>query len=214
MSSHVSETIKTYDRIAKDYGITAVPELRAWHEESMRKFQSYLKSERILVAACGDGRDSRFLKSLGLSVFSFDLSEGMLNEARRHDPQGEYISMDLRSITQLKEKFGGIVATGCLYHLSESEFERCISDIASILMRDGVFYLSMKTGSGAETKSTPGKGYPGGEEAKDKLSGPRFYQYYSPEQLIAFLKPEFDVLDWRNKEAQKEGVVEFWVRKR
>ena len=116
-----------------------------------------MKSNRVLVAACGDGRASRLLNSLGLSILSFDLSEGMLNEARRHDPQGEYISMDLRSISELEEKFGGVVATGCLYHLSENEFERCISDIASVLVRDGIFYLSMKTGSGAEIKSTPGK---------------------------------------------------------
>ena len=95
---HVKETIATYNRIAPDYKLTATPEMRAWEEESMRRFSGYLAGKSVLVPGCGDGRDSRFLASLGLTITSFDLSEEMLNIARAEDPRGSYTLMDLRDI--------------------------------------------------------------------------------------------------------------------
>jgi hypothetical protein len=68
MDEHVRKTIATYDVIAPHYRVTAIPELRAWEESSMRLFASYLQGSRVLVPGCGDGRDSRYLSSLGLDV--------------------------------------------------------------------------------------------------------------------------------------------------
>src|ERR1700681_3755024 len=87
---HVAQTIATYNLIAPDYKLTATPEMRAWEENSMRRFSGYLAGKRVLVPGCGDGRDSRFLRSLGLVVHSFDLSEEMLKIAMAQDPEGSY----------------------------------------------------------------------------------------------------------------------------
>src|SRR6202166_4022933 len=78
---HVKQTIATYNLIAPDYKLTATPEMRAWEEESMRKFAGYLAGKQVLVPGCGDGRDSRFLLSLGLAITSFDLSDSILKIA-------------------------------------------------------------------------------------------------------------------------------------
>jgi hypothetical protein len=64
-SEHVKQTIFTYNLIASDYKLTATPEMRAWEERSMRRFAGYLAGKCVLVPGCGDGRDSRFLASLG-----------------------------------------------------------------------------------------------------------------------------------------------------
>ena len=77
-NDHVTQTIATYNVIAPDYKLTATPEMRAWEEKSMRMFGGFLPGKRVLVPGCGDGRDSRFLASLGLAITSFDLSEEML----------------------------------------------------------------------------------------------------------------------------------------
>src|SRR5205085_11946179 len=107
-ADHVAQSIATYDAIAEHYHVTATPELRAWKEASMRRFAEYLSGKRVLVPGCGDGRDSRFLSSLGLAVISFDLSRGMLAAARESDPHGAYLQMDLRDMASLEGPYDGI----------------------------------------------------------------------------------------------------------
>ncbi len=41
--------------------------------------------------ACGCGRSTRFLKSLGFDTIGVDISQAMLTNALRHDPEGEYL---------------------------------------------------------------------------------------------------------------------------
>ena len=72
-NDYVAQTIATYNVIAPDYKLTATPEMRAWEENSIRRFGGYLAGKRVLVPGCGDGRDSDFLRSLGLEIHSFDL---------------------------------------------------------------------------------------------------------------------------------------------
>jgi len=113
---HTAHTIETYDQIATDYHLIATPEHRAWLEGSMREFHSRLPGKHVLVAGCGEGRDSRYLQTLGAHVISFDLSEGMLLLARASDPAGTYLSLDLRQAQKIEQAFDGIWACACLYH--------------------------------------------------------------------------------------------------
>lgn len=176
----------------------------------MRRFSSYLRGHRVLVAGCGDGRDSRFLRSLGLAVSSFDLSEAMLKIARTQDPDGDYRSLDLRDISRCAGPYDGIHASGCLYHLTRPEFARCVKDCWELLSTGGVFYFNMKEGSGERFEETPGPRYPGGAEARERLQGKRFYAYYQREELLTLLDG-FKVLH-EQKLVPGEGGFEFWAQ--
>ena len=46
---------------------------------------------RALDFGCGAGRSTRFLRSLGFSAVGIDVSNAMLEEARRADPGGTYL---------------------------------------------------------------------------------------------------------------------------
>ena len=210
MSSHVEKTIATYDRIAPAYALTATPEIRAWEKKSLRMFRELLRGPSVLVVGCGDGRDSRYLSSLGLQVVSLDLSEGMLSEARRHDPGGTYLKRDLRSIGQLGRRFDGVHASGCLYHITRTEFETFLQDVTTVLNSQGVFYLNMKLGSGEEVRAVPGSAYPGGAEAQKALVGERYYCYYSHEELLSSFA-KFKILHWQDMSVQLEGLNEYWL---
>jgi SAM-dependent methyltransferase len=208
---YVAQTIATYNMIAPDYKLTATPEMRAWEEDSMRRFGGYLAGKRVLVPGCGDGRDSRFLRSLGLAISSFDLSEEMLKIAVTQDPQGSYFRMDLREIDQCTGTYDGIFASGCLYHLKKQEFSKCVRSCRALLSRAGVFYLNMKEGHGERLEEQPGPQYPGGAEARQRLQGKRFYAYYQREELLALLQG-FEIL-CEQKLIPGDGGFEFWVRK-
>jgi len=208
---HVAQSIATYDAIAENYHLTATPDLRAWKESSMRRFAAYLPGNAILVPGCGDGRDSRYLRDLGLRVASFDLSQSMLEIAKRFDPKGDYRLLDFRDIKRLGASYDGIWASGCLYHLTKPEFARCIVDCRSLLSVDGIFYLTMKEGAGERFEKQPGPRYPGGVEARERLRGKRFYAYYGRDELIELLAG-FDVLH-EQRVIPSEGGFELWLRR-
>lgn len=210
-ADHVAKTIATYDIIAPYYKLTATPEMRAWEEDSMRRFAEYLAGRRVLVPGCGDGRDSRFLRSLGMEVSSFDLSEEMLKIAKSNDPEGEYFQLDLRKMDQCKEPFDGIFASGCLYHLTKQEFTRCVDCCWALLSPAGVFYLNMKEGRGERFEDKPGPRYPGGAEAQRRLQGKRFYAYYQQDELVGALRA-FEILH-EQRLIPGDGGFEFWARK-
>jgi SAM-dependent methyltransferase len=208
---HVQQTIATYNLIAPDYKLTATPEMRAWEEQSMKRFGSYLTGKRMLVPGCGDGRDSRFLTSLGLAITSFDLSEQMLKIAMAKDPQGRYVLLDLRDVAQSAGPYDGIFASGCLHHLAKPEFAQCVQSCRALLSAAGVLYLNMKEGQGERFENKPGPRYPGGAEARERLQGKRFYAYYQREELLSVLK-NFEILH-EQKLLFGDGAFEFWLRK-
>ena len=177
----------------------------------MHIFGRLLPGKSVLIPGCGDGRDSRFLSTLGLTVTSFDLSDAMLSLAKTHDAAGIYKNFDIRSIKEFHGIFDGVYASGCLYHLTRPEFIEFLLDAPSVMSDQGILYLNMKLGTGNEMKALPGQDYPGGSTAQTALKGPRYYEYYSHKELLE-LFAGYSVIRWRNMEVQKEGVHEYWLR--
>jgi SAM-dependent methyltransferase len=210
---HVDRTIETYDRIAADYHVIATPEHRAWLEDSMREFFGRLPGPSMLVAGCGEGRDSRFLTGLGARVISFDLSDGMLALARAADPDGSYLRADLRDARSIGQGFDGIWACACLYHLTKPEFRACLAAFFQMLSPRGVLFLNLKLGTGERIIDTLRDGYPGGDVAREKLGGSRFYAFYRRDELTDYFS-EFTVeKERRDLLKEGEGAMEFWLRK-
>lgn len=207
---HVAITVATYDRFAPAYRLTNTPAMQRWEQASMRRFADLLPGPRVLVPGCGDGRHSRYLSSLGLDVISFDLSAGMLAEARRADPDGEYRLLDMRDMAHIQDQYHGVWASGCLYHLTKDEFTVCVQHVHRLLAPGGIFYLIMKEGSGEKFVSQPGPNYPGGQVAQEALRGPRFYAHYRRQELLGYLTG-FEIVHETAVSLDHTGL-EFWLR--
>ncbi len=52
--------------------------------------RAHVRGSRALDFGCGTGRSTRFLRDLGFGVTGVDISEPMLEQARRRDPRGDY----------------------------------------------------------------------------------------------------------------------------
>jgi SAM-dependent methyltransferase len=210
---HTKRTIETYDQIAAAYHVIATPEHRAWLEDSMREFFTRLPGSSVLVAGCGEGRDSRYLAGLGARVVSFDLSEGMLAIARAADPGGTYLRADLRDAHSIGSSFDGIWACACLYHLTKAEFRACLQTFHGMLRPRGVLFLNLKLGTGERFIERPRDGYPGGDVAKQTLGGSRFYAFYRREELVDYFSDFVVEKERRDILKEGEGAMEFWLRK-
>jgi SAM-dependent methyltransferase len=52
--------------------------------------RGHVRGTRALDFGCGAGRSTRFLRDLGFDVVGVDVSEQMLERARKRDPEGDY----------------------------------------------------------------------------------------------------------------------------
>ena len=211
--NHTERTIETYDQIAASYHVIATPEHRAWLEDSMREFFARLPGPSVLVAGCGEGRDSRYLRGLGANVVSFDLSDGMLALARAADPEGTYLRADLRDAKSIGQSFDGIWACACLYHLTKPEFRACLRTFQQMLHPRGILFLNLKLGAGERFIDIPRDGYPGGDAAKEKLAGSRFYAFYTRDELAKYFADFAVEKERRDLLKEGDGAMEFWLRK-
>lgn len=211
---HTKQTIDTYDRIAGAYRLIATPEHRAWLEDSMREFYARLPGRSVIVAGCGEGRDSRYLRDLGARVVSFDRSEGMLSLARAVDPTGVYHCADLRTLRSIGENFDGIWACACLYHLTKDEFRAGLAAFREKLNPKGLLFVNLKLGTGERFIAVPRDGYPGGQAAKEVLVGSRFYAFYRRDELTGYFSDFTVEKERRDLLKEGEGAMEFWLRKR
>lgn len=102
------------------------------------------KNARILDIACGPGNISKYLlnKRPDFKILGIDLSDKMIELAKINNPTADFLIMDGRDISQLKNKFDGIVAGFILPYLSKEEAIKLIYDSAKLLDKNGVLYLS------------------------------------------------------------------------
>lgn len=95
----------------------------------------------ILDFGCGAGLSTRFMKNLGYNCIGIDISEEMLNFARRLDPSGKYV----KSISDIKvpfhdQSFDTVISIFVLFKIPS--IEKMISifkEISRVLRHDGIF---------------------------------------------------------------------------
>jgi len=97
---------------------------------------------RVLDLACGAGRHTRLLRSLGWSV-GLDLSPVLLRLARANDPAGPYVRADMRVLPFADGSFSLItnLFTSFGYFASDEEHDIVLAEIHRVLRQGGVFVL-------------------------------------------------------------------------
>jgi ubiquinone/menaquinone biosynthesis C-methylase UbiE len=123
-----------YDRRAPEYddwyrgvGLYAERDRPGWHDEvdALGRALASLPPARTLDVACGTGFLTRHLPG---DVVGIDQSESMLEEARRHAPNAEFVQGDALSLPFEDGSFGRIF-TGHFYgHLAGPDRERFLAE--------------------------------------------------------------------------------------
>ena len=95
---------------------------------------------------CGPGHIARFLHNAGADVFGLDLSPGMLEEARRLNPeiafrQGNMLDLDLPD-----NSLAGIVAFYAIVNLPRAAVPQTFHEMARVLKPAGLLLLSHHIG--------------------------------------------------------------------
>jgi ubiquinone/menaquinone biosynthesis C-methylase UbiE len=140
-----------YDRLAEKYAELFIDELdhkpfdRAWLKEFKARVQPGLPVGDI---GCGPGEIGRFLHDLGLEVQGFDLSEGMLEMARRLHPTMRFVQADMRDLPLDDGALGGLVAFYSIIHLPREDVVKALREFHRVLVPGGPVLLCYHRGEG------------------------------------------------------------------
>ena len=198
MIAEVKTTADTYDQIAPYYlhligrqpGAIGITEL--WMDRFLNAFP--IPGYPILDLGCGDGRDLQIFMSRGVFGVGMDISRAMLDYARRRLPRGLLARMDLTSWGWKPRSFGGVWASGIVYHIPRNILALAISDVRRTLVPGGVLYFNYLVGSG---------------EGMDKKPGtsvyPRYYAFYQPSEIAKLLKG-FHILIRESQHREGHGM--------
>lgn len=102
---------------------------------------------RVLDAACGAGRDLRYLKEAGFRAEGFDASPAMVELARRHSGANVWRA-DMLLLSLPRESYDGIWANRALIHLPPAGCQRVMASFFSALRPGGILFVSIEAGEG------------------------------------------------------------------
>jgi ubiquinone/menaquinone biosynthesis C-methylase UbiE len=150
MDERAIHTIQTsYDRVADEYARRMFSELenKPLDRELLRRLAADLKGNgEICDMGCGPGHVARHLRDQGADVFGVDLSPGMLDEARRLNPdilfrQGNMLALDLADAS-----LAGIAAFYAIVHLPHEALPQAFREMARVLKPGGLLLLAFHIG--------------------------------------------------------------------
>jgi len=141
-------TIDSYNQNAKGYADYYFG--RNVMGKSIEKFISLLPHTGfILDAGCGPGQDSYFFYSKGYNVIGIDLSENMIQEARKRGSGVEFIQRDMREDWfKMHSSFMGVWCCASLLHLNSNDANIVLLNFYNLLAPKGILFLSVIQGKG------------------------------------------------------------------
>jgi len=155
-------SVQRFDEFAEEYA-SRFDNVNGYLEH-LTHFCNLIKTDKpdILDLACGPGNVTSYLKNRfpESRVLGVDLAPKMIEIARNRLPDVDFRVMDVRDISDIPERFDGVMCSFCLPFLSKDNATKLIADCAGRLNPKGVLYVSTMEGNeeraGFETTSFSG----------------------------------------------------------
>ncbi len=170
----------TYDRIAEDWHRDH--HLDDWWVKGTDAFVAMLPEHAsVLDVGCGSGVKSKYLAEHGCAVTGIDISQNLLDIARREAPPAHFMLLPMEELDTLQETFDGVFAQASLLHIPKLEAGEVVRKMAGRLKPGGHLYIAVK-----EVK--PGQAAE--EAARENDYGyeyERFFSYYTMAELEGYI---------------------------
>lgn len=148
-----------YDAVAELYRSFAIDDLDRipTDGEQLRSFAALAACTGLPAAdlGCGPGHVVDQLARLGLSAVGFDISPGMIHEARQAFPDAEFHVGDLTALDIPDATLGGLVARYSLIHMPPERLAGIFAGWARMLAPDAPVLVSFFAASNADDHGSP-----------------------------------------------------------
>lgn len=158
----------------------------SWKKKERENFYEYIKNENkssLLEIGAGAGYDSCFFMDSGLDVTAVDLSSEMVKICREKSINA--YELDFYNLSSLGKKFDCIWAMNTLLHVPKADLPEVLDEIDFVLNDGGIFYMGVYGGIDSEN-----------DFINDVTETPRFFSYYSEENLKNILSKTFEIIEF------------------
>lgn len=139
-----SLSVQTYNKIAKKYSEFYSSDLDS---EFVSSFINVLPEKaKILDLGCGTGRLLGVFQKKGFSITGLDLSEKMLEIAKKNFPQIKFVKSDMRKTRFKNNSFDALIVAYSVIHIPKKEIPATIKEFARILKPKGKLMLVIQKG--------------------------------------------------------------------
>ena len=142
----------SYDAVASAYADHLVDELlgqQPFENWLLERVAAHADGGPVVEVGCGPGHVTAFLADAGADATGIDLSPGMVQEARRRFPDGDYQVGDLRQLMRPISAPGwsAVLAWYSMIHLAASELPGALASLIRPLVPGGWLVVALHTGS-------------------------------------------------------------------
>jgi len=103
-------------------------------------FKKYVTGKNALDFGCGTGRSTRFLQKHGFETIGIDISDEMIDIAKRNDPAGKYILIKDGVYSDfLPASFDLILSSFTFDNIPKKKKQKIFNDLTSLLKVNGIF---------------------------------------------------------------------------
>jgi len=142
-------TIDAYDQHAEDYSISRplVPPVikRLDYFLTLLSTPNHSTDIKILDVGCGPGRDAAYLSDHGLVVTGIDLSQKLIDIARKNNPRIDFQVMDMRHLSFADDSLAGLWVNTSFLHLPKSSAAATLKEFNRVLVPGGILFLGLQS---------------------------------------------------------------------
>jgi ubiquinone/menaquinone biosynthesis C-methylase UbiE len=150
MSNERNLVRESYDRIAEEYARRIADELqhKPLDRQLLDRFATQIRAGgQVCDMGCGPGHVASYLKQAGVSVLGLDLSPGMVDQARRLNPDIQFREGNMLALNLPDGSLAGIAAFYAIVNIPRNSLPVVFSEMARVLERSGILFLAFHAGT-------------------------------------------------------------------
>lgn len=169
-------TALTYNAIASDYA-ERYDKNDADQPYIDRLLDQLPENGSVLDIGCGNGNYTKYIEDKGFRYEGIDISEEMLNIAKKNNPHSTFKNMDMQKLDYEDATFDGILSVYSLIHIPSAEIVETVKGFNRVLTSGGRMLLIVQKGEGEQMVDEP-------LQEKDKL----FVNFFPKMQLQRYIQ--------------------------
>jgi SAM-dependent methyltransferase len=149
MDEYLLRLQSSYDTIAQEYVTRLYRELdgKPLDRQLLDRLAERTRGRGIVCdLGCGPGHVARYLRDRGASVMGVDLSAGMVEQARRLNPDIPFQTGNILSLEAEPESWAGIAAFYSLIHIPRAQMTAALREMRRVLKPEGLLLAAFHLG--------------------------------------------------------------------
>lgn len=145
-----SEIRKSYDTVAREYADEIYAELagKPFDRDLLDQFAGRVRGRGpVCDLGCGPAQIARYLRDKGVNAFGVDLSAGMLEQARRLNPDLQFVQTSMLALGLRSGQLAGVAAFYSIIHIPRSRVEGVLAEVRRVLQPGGLCLFTFHLGS-------------------------------------------------------------------